>query len=315
MPHSREDLVKRLGSDDIHESYPALWELMWREAAKRRWTLAPKPVIGGKTPDQLIEAPHPFALEVVTVHEMWIDRHSAFATQLRDALEEVPTDLVWSLHITGTVPYHYDIHEAVARFRTVTMAAFPPGSIRILCDDAGIVQLEPHPELTGEVTGVRITDFGARWTANDKILWEKIDQKARAYRPAVLGDLSLVVAVCVAAEFGIHINDMANALYGKITVDRERTLAAREHGGGLQADRRGGWFLVPERTHVAAVIFGTQRTFAPLAAEAYVFTNPYAVHPVPVDAFLPWPTTRWEIVKPDEASGDWDGTDATLVLP
>lgn len=45
-----------------------------------------------------------------------------------------------------------------------------------------------------------------------------------------------------------------------------------------------------------------------------VFTNPYAAHPLPFDTFLPWPTTNWSLVTPDEATADWVGDDPTLVL-
>src|SRR5438105_64743 len=64
VPHPKKHLTNRLQADDMHQSYPALWELIWREAAKRRWTLAPRAQVGKKTPDALITAPNPFALEV-----------------------------------------------------------------------------------------------------------------------------------------------------------------------------------------------------------------------------------------------------------
>src|ERR1043165_6585808 len=75
VPERRRDLERRLSSPDLKDSYPALWELMWRVAAGRRWSLAPRSRINGKTPDLLIEGPAEFALEVITVREMWIHRH------------------------------------------------------------------------------------------------------------------------------------------------------------------------------------------------------------------------------------------------
>lgn len=64
----------------------------------------------------------------------------------------------------------------------------------------------------------------------------------------------------------------------------------------------------------AAIVYAVQRTFAPLAAEVHVVTNPFATHPLPLETFLPWPTTRWAVATPAEGKADWAGTDSTLVL-
>ena len=314
VPERRKDLERRLSSTDLKDSYAALWELMWRVAAGRRWTLAPRSTVKRKTPDLLVERPWSFALEVLTAREMWIHRHSTFATELLEALDGVETNRLWALHITSTVPYRYNIPEAVERFRAGVIRTMPSGARRILCDDAGVIQLEPLPARGGGLTGVHMTDYGARWMSNDEILCEKIDEKARAYPASVLGDCPLVIAVCVAPEYGISVRDMGDALFGRIRVDVEATIAARAAGGGLQSSRGGGWFLTEGRTHVAAIIFATQASFSPLTAKAYVFTNPYAKRALPIETFLPWPTTRWDQVKPDEAVGDWEGSDETLVL-
>lgn len=315
VPERRRDLEHRLASEDLKDSYAALWELMWRVAAARKWTLAPRAELQSKTPDLLINAPSAFALEVLTVREMWAHRHTAFATELLEALDSVPTDRLWALHITGTVPYTYDIPAAVARFRAGAIETLRSGARRLRCDDAGLVQLEPLPTRPSALTGVHITEYGARWTANDNVLWEKMEQKARAYPPAVLGERSLVIAVCVAPEYGISVHDMANTLFGRVAVDVRATITARardEHD--LQSRRTGGWFLTPNRAHVGAIIFATQVSFEPLTAKAYAFTNPYATNALPLETFLPWPTTRWDVVKQDEASGNWEGTDETLLL-
>lgn len=240
VPHPKKHLARRLASDDLHQSYPALWELMWRQAAQRRWTLAPDPAVGGKTPDYRITAPQPFALEVVTVHETYIERQTATAGALRDALNVVPTNVVWSLHITGTFPYPYLIEEAVRRFRAGVTVTLPSGARRLLCDDAGVVQLEPHPRLSHSATGVHITDFGARFLSNDHILWDAIDRKAIAYRPDTLGDLPLVIGVCSAPDYGFDLGDMTNALCGRWAITWQKEVATgrildrdvRRPGGG-----------------------------------------------------------------------------------
>ena len=314
VPYGRKDLKQRLTSDKLFESYPAIWELMWREAARRKWTPARAPFVGRKTPDVPVVAPLPFALEVVTVFETFTERQDRYADALRDALNAVPTDLVWSMHVTNAFPYPtYDIPGAVARFRAGEITLMPSGERRLLCDDAGIVQLEPHPELTRNVTGICITDMGARWFANDHILWAAIEEKAVAYRPETLGELPLVIAVCSAPEHSFDLNDMVNALCGRWTLHWEKEIATgRVVSSG--ADRPGGWLLTENRQHVSAVLYAVQRTFAPLTATVHAFTNPFALHPLPLETFAPWPTTRWTLAKPDEGKADWLDGDATLVL-
>jgi hypothetical protein len=314
VPERRKDLERRLLSDHPKDSYAALWELMWRVAANRRWKLASRSTLNGKTPDLLIERPSAFALEVLTVREMWIHRHTTLATELLEALDDVPTDRLWALHITSTVPYRYDIPEAVERFRAGVIRTLPSGARRILCDDAGVIQVEPLLTRAGGLTGVHVTDYGARWMSNDDLLSEKIDEKARTYPPSVLGNRPLVIAVCVAPEYGISVRDMGDALFGRIRVNVAATIAARAAEGGLQSERGGGWFLTEGRSHVAAIIFATQVSYTPLTANAYVFTNPYAERPLTMETFLPWPTTRWDEVRHDEATGNWEGSDETVVL-
>src|SRR5437588_12052566 len=84
VPERRKDLERRLASADLKDSYPALWELMWRVAASRRWQVAPRSHLKGKTPDMLIAGPERFALEVLTLREMWIHRPTSFATDPLD---------------------------------------------------------------------------------------------------------------------------------------------------------------------------------------------------------------------------------------
>ncbi len=176
-----------------------------------------------------------------------------------------------------------------------------------------VVQLEPHPELTTKVTGVQITDMGARWFANDNILWTAIDEKAVRYRPDTLGDLPLVIAVCSAPEHSFDLDDMVNALCGRWTLHWNKEVAT---GKILDsgADRPGGWLLTENRQHVSALIYAVQRTFSPVSGTAHVFTNPFATNPLAIETFLPWPTTRWTVATPDEGKAEWVGDDDALVL-
>lgn len=285
---TRKRVRGRLRSEERRVWLPALAELFWmRHAVLSEWAFEPEAATAsGHTPELLATSPAHFYLEVKTGFdeiEVEIQNKAIFSL-----IAELDKALVgpWRMRLREPFPLRYPGEAAAARARA-TLAEHPDAN-QIVCDDDGVVTLE---RMRHGGNGVMTSSFLARWLPVEQRITESLDEKARKYRPPLLGDVAYVIALFGGDEHVVGLDGVADVLYGRAG----HTILLDEHAeprGLISAPRRGGWFDRADVAHVSAVAFTRTTALDSLQAESWVFHNPRATFRLTPGTFAPLPEAR-----------------------